>query len=139
MSKVIILIILTAIFWGSAPIVEKIGLSESTPIIGVTVRSIVVSIFLLLYLLIKGNIKSLISLSPKALTMFCLSGVLAGGLGMLTYFGALKLGVTSRVVPLAATYPLVTAFLSVLILGEEVTIPRIAGTVLIVLGVCLVK
>lgn len=95
MSKVIVLIILTAIFWGSAPIVEKIGLSKSTPLVGVTIRSIIVSIFLLLYLMLKGNISSLVKLDPKTLSMFCLSGILAGGLGMLTYFGALKLGATS--------------------------------------------
>ena len=64
---------------------------------------------------------------------------MAGLIGMLTYFFALKKGATSQIVPIAATYPLVTALLSVIILSEHVTVLRLVGTVLIVLGIWLVQ
>jgi transporter family protein len=58
---------------------------------------------------------------------------------MWTYYTALKLEATSRIVPIAASYPLVTAILSALILGEGLTVPRLIGTGLIVSGIWLVK
>jgi uncharacterized membrane protein len=45
----------------------------------------------------------------------------------------------SKIVPIAACYPLVTAMFSVLILKEGVTIQRVIGTTLIVAGIWLVK
>ncbi|NQT06897.1 MAG: EamA family transporter, partial [Candidatus Omnitrophica bacterium] len=60
-------------------------------------------------------------------------------LGMWTYFAALKLGATSKIVPIAAAYPLVTAILSIIILKEGVTIMRFIGTALIIAGIWLVK
>jgi len=65
--------------------------------------------------------------------------MMAGLLGMWTYYTALKMEATSKIVPIAACYPLVTAFLSVLILKEGVTFQRIIGTALIVSGIWLVK
>jgi len=58
---------------------------------------------------------------------------------MLTYYSALKLDLSSRVVPLAATYPLVTSLWAYLFLGESLTPQRIIGTILIVVGILLVK
>jgi len=58
---------------------------------------------------------------------------------MLTYFGALKLGATTKIIPISATYPLVTALLGILILGEQATLLRILGAGLIIGGVWLVK
>ena len=46
---------------------------------------------------------------------------------------------TSKIVPIAACYPLVTALLSVLVLKEGVTLSRVVGTALIVSGIWLVK
>jgi transporter family protein len=64
---------------------------------------------------------------------------MAGILGMWTYYMALKMEATSKVVPIAACYPLVTAFLSVLILNEGLSVSRVIGTALIVAGIWLVK
>jgi transporter family protein len=65
--------------------------------------------------------------------------MMAGLLGMWTYYAALKMEATSKIVPIAASYPLVTALLSVLILREEVTLPRVVGTAFIVIGIWFVK
>jgi len=137
--KIIVLLVLTALMWGTTPILEKLGLGKVDPLVGLTIRSIAIIVLLLGFLIVTGRIKELATVDTKSIVIFSISGTLAGLLGMLTYFEALKLGATSRIVPLAAAYPLVTAFLSVFILGEQITLIRVIGTVLIVLGVWLVK
>jgi transporter family protein len=86
-----------------------------------------------------GKTKEIINTPLKAMILFALSGIIAGLLAMLTYFTALKLGATSRIVPISATYPLVTVILGILILGEQVTLIRIIGTILIIAGIWLVN
>jgi transporter family protein len=135
----ILLLIVTTLLWGATPIIEKVGLRKVDPLIGVTIRSAIVTagLFILTFLLGKG--KSLMEVDGKSLLLFGASGMMAGLLGMWTYYTALKMEATSRIVPIAASYPLVTALLSVLILREGVTLPRIFGTALIVIGIWFVK
>jgi len=92
---------------------------------------------MLTFLLGKG--RELIELDGKSILIFGVSGVMAGLLGMWTYYAALKMEATSKIVPIAACYPLVTALLSVFILKEGITLPRVIGTAMIVSGVWLVK
>jgi transporter family protein len=136
---VVFLLIVTALLWGTTPILEKIGLAKVDPLIGVTVRSIIVTAGLLILTLVLGKGRALFQLDGKSVVFFGASGVMAGLLGMWTYYTALKLEATSRIVPIAASYPLVTALLSALILGEGMTVPRLIGTGLIVSGIWLVK
>jgi transporter family protein len=132
-------LIVTALLWGTTPILEKIGLAKVDPLIGVTVRSIIVTAGLLILTFVLGKGRALFQLDVKSVAFFGASGVMAGLLGMWTYYTALKLEATSRIVPIAASYPLVTALLSALILGEGLTLPRVIGTGLIVSGIWLVK
>ena len=136
---VVFLLIATALLWGSTPILEKIGLARVDPLIGVTIRSAVVTAGLFLLALLMGKGKALVELNGKSLLLFGASGVMAGLLGMWTYYSALRMEATSKVVPIAASYPLVTALLSVLVLKEGVTLHRVVGTALIVSGIWLVK
>ena len=136
---VVLLLAVTTLLWGATPIIEKIGLAKVDPLVGVTVRSTVVTIGLFILLLFMGKGRELIEVSGRNILLFGASGVMAGLLGMWTYYMALRMEATSKIVPIAASYPLVTAFLSVLILREGVTLSRVAGTALIVSGIWLVK
>jgi len=133
------LLAMTAILWGATPILEKIALARVDPLVGVTIRSTIVTIGLLLVTFITGKGKALMSVDGKGLLLFSVSGVMAGILAMWSYYTALKAGATSKIVPIAGCYPLVTALLSVLILREGVTLPRVVGTALIVAGIWFVK
>ncbi len=137
--KILLLLLFTAILWGATPIIEKIGLTRVQPLTAVTIRSIAVIVVLFLFLGFTGKLKETLAVDFKTIVIFSISGILAGLIGMITYFAALRAGATSEIVPIAATYPLVTAILSVLILGEQVTPSRIAGTILIVIGIWLVR
>ena len=133
------LLAITALCWGSTPILEKVGLKEVDPFVGVTVRSMAITAVLLAVAALSGRLRDIFSVDLRTVVIFSSSGILAGLLGMWTYFWALKMGATSRVVPIAASYPLVTALLGMLLLGEQVTLLRFVGIVLIVVGIWLVK
>jgi transporter family protein len=136
---VILLLIFTTLLWGSTPIIEKVALTKVDPLVGVTIRSAVVTagLFILTFLVGKG--KALMEVDGRSFLLFGASGMMAGLLGMWTYYAALKMEATSKIVPIAASYPLVTALLSVLILREEVTLSRVVGTAFIVIGIWFVK
>jgi transporter family protein len=136
---VTVLLVITTILWGATPILEKIGLAKVDPLIAVTIRSTVVTVGLLIITFAMGRGRALLEVDAKGLFLFGASGVMAGILAMWTYYTALKAGATSKIVPISACYPLVTALLSVLILREGVTFSRVMGTALIVSGIWLVK
>jgi transporter family protein len=136
---VVFLLVVTAVLWGATPIMEKIGLAKVDPLIGVTARSTIVTVLLLAVVLVTGKGKDLIHMDGRNILIFGASGVMAGFLGMWTYYIALKMEPTSKIVPIAACYPLVTALLSYLILQEGITLSRAVGTALIVSGIWLVK
>ncbi len=136
---IIFLLFVTALLWGTTPILEKIGLAKVDPLIGNTIRSSIVTAGLLLLTLFLGKGRVLLQVDGKSIFLFGASGIMAGLLGMWTYYTALKMEATSKIVPIAACYPLVTALLSVMILKEGVTLSRIIGTALIVSGIWLVK
>ena len=134
-----VLLILTVICWGMTPVIEKMGLARVDPLTALTIRSLAIALILSVFILSTGRLKELSSVGAKTLLLFTVSGILAGLIGMLTYFGALKIADASRVVPIAASYPLVTLLFSVLLLKEGVSWPRALGTLLIVSGIWLIK
>ncbi len=136
---VIFLLVVTTLLWGATPILEKIGLTKVDPVVGITIRSAVATVSLLVLTLLLGRGRALIEVDGKGFLLFGASGVLAGALGMWAYYAALRMEATSKIVHISASYPLVTALLSVLILREGVTLPRVIGTALIVIGIWFVK
>ena len=136
---VILLLIVTTLLWGFTPILEKVALTKVDPLVGVTIRSALVTTGLFILTFLAGKGKALMEVDGRSFLLFGASGMMAGLLGMWTYYAALKMEATSKIVPIAASYPLVTALLSVLILREEVTLPRVVGTALIVIGIWFVK
>ena len=137
---VVIFLLITVILWGTTPIIEKLGLNTGiSPFMAMTIRSFAVSAVLLVILAVTGKIKEVFAVDAKTIAVFSISGILAGLVGMWTYFYVLQRVATSKIVPISATYPLVAAFLSVVILKEQFSLLRILGTAFIVLGIWLVK
>jgi bacterial/archaeal transporter family protein len=69
-------------------------------------------------------------------------GVLSGAFAscsLLAFFIALGRGEASRVVPVSAAYPLVTAVVAAVALSEQLTPLRITGTVAVVSGVVILS
>jgi len=135
----IFLLFITMILWGSTPLLEKLGLKNVDPLMGIFIRSLAITVVLFVFYLFSGRLIELTKISLKNFSLFAASGIMAGLIGMWTYFYLLKEGMTSKIVPIAASYPLITAILSIIVLGEQVTIQRIIGIILTIIGIILVK
>ena len=135
-----LLSILTAFIWGIAPIFEKIGLSgKIEPYVAVVVRTIPIVLVSFIGLLFMGKVGSLGQLASKDVLFITIGGLLAGFLGQITLYSALKIGQASVVVPIAATYPLVAMTVAVLFLGEPLTWQKVTGVVLVISGVMMLR
>jgi drug/metabolite transporter (DMT)-like permease len=74
-------------------------------------------------------------LTQHGIAWFALTGVLNGGAVLLMY-GALSIAPVSLVAPVVATYPLMTALISAIVLREEpVTLRMVAGAATAVLAI----
>ncbi|MFC1645884.1 EamA family transporter [Candidatus Omnitrophota bacterium] len=133
--------ILSALVWGIVPILEKIGLSKINPDAGLFLRCFGVIIGAAILLIFKFNTLriELSSVSTKTVFFLISGGFLASFVAQLFFYRALKLGEASRVVPVAAAYPLVAFLLALIFLGEKVTITKILGLCFVLLGVALLR
>lgn len=130
-----LLILFTVLVWGMAPILDKMALENANPFQGVVIRSAAIMLVLIVAVLASGKFREIVNTDTRSMLYFSGSGILAGLIGVATYYGALRLGQTSQVVPLASTYPMVAVLLSILFLNEQVTLPRVIGTLFVVLGI----
>jgi len=131
--------ILTAFMWGLAPLLEKLGLAKINPLAGATLRSIGNATFLATVLFTSGNVKELFQVDVKTGILIVLGGLMGGGIGGWTYYKALKYGEVSRVVPIVGSYPLFAFLLSLLLLGEKLTMGKGLGVILVILGIFLLR
>ncbi|MCK5567894.1 MAG: EamA family transporter [Actinomycetia bacterium] len=60
-------------------------------------------------------------------------------IGHFAYYYALRLGETSKVVPIATAYSLITVLAAAIFLSEKITLIKGAGIVLILGGVILLR
>ena len=135
----ILLLFVTMFFWGATPLLEKMGLKEVEPLTGILIRSGTITIVLLVIYLFNGRIHELTKISLKNYSLFAASGIMAGLIAMWTYYYLLKTGMTSKIVPIAAAYPFITAILSIVILGEQVTFQRMIGIGFTIAGIILIQ
>ncbi len=129
-----------AFIWGCAPILEKLGLAKAPVFAGLFFRSMGVVIGTGLLLVFKfGVIKESLVSPPQGWGLLIAGGFLASILGQICFYHALKDGEASLVVPLAASYPLIAFMLGTIFLGEKITLAKLSGMLLVVLGVFFLK
>ena len=139
-NNAFLLALLTALIWGTAPVFEKLGLrGRIDPYLGVVIRTLPIAFIGLAGLLFMGRVGSLFQLDMKSAVFVAIGGFIAGFLGQVVFYSALKSGEASVVVPVAATYPLVALIISILFLGEAVTWQKVAGIGLVVSGIMMLK
>lgn len=135
-KSVFFLWILTLLFWGICPIIEKVGLKEIDPLLGLFIRTTFSFLALGIAVFLTGSFK-VETISLKTVFILFLSGIIGGFLGMLTYFSLLKAKEASQVVPLTSAYPLVSTLFAILFLKESLTFAKALGILLIVSGLFL--
>lgn len=130
--------LLTAAAWGFGGYFEKRGLhlGNLPPQIGITIRTAVA-------LVILGTVsaphwKALATAGPRSLLYMTIGGgVVAGSIGMLCFYTAIKGAPLTRVMPIAFTSPLFGALLALTLGGEPVTLKTLLGMALTVGGIVL--
>jgi len=128
--------LLTAIAWGVGGYFEKKGLhlGNLSPEIGITIRTLVALVILAVVSFPQW--KSVTQAGSKSLLYMIIGGgVVAGVIGMLCYYKAIKGAPLTQVMPIAFTSPLFGALMGILFGGEPLTIKTVAGLLLTVSGI----
>lgn len=130
--------LLTAIAWGVGGFFEKKGLhlGHLSPQVGITLRTAVA--LLVLGCVSASQWKSIGHAGTRALFyMIVGGGIVAGSVGMLSFYAAIKGAPLSRVMPIAFTSPLFGALLGFALGGEAVTVRAVMGIAMTVGGIAL--
>ncbi len=128
--------LLTAIAWGVGGYFEKKGLHQGnlSPQMGITIRTAVALIILLAVSF--SQWKSVTQAGTKALIyMIVGGGVVAGSLGMLCFYTAIKGAPLGKVMPIAFTSPLFGAIMGMIFAGEPMSIKTIVGMLMTIGGI----
>ena len=133
-----ILALITAICWGVGGYFEKQGLKlgNLSPQMGITIRTFVA-------LLILGAVslpqwKTVTQAGSKALLYMIIGGgVVAGAVGMLCYYSAIKGADLGKVMPIAFTSPLFGVLMGLIFSHEPITWKTGVGMVLTIGGIVL--
>ncbi len=133
-----LLALLTAMAWGIGGYFEKKGLhmGNLSPQMGITIRTAVA--LLILGVVSFPDWKTVPQAGPKALLMMVVGGgVVAGSVGMLCYYAAIKGAPLTKVMPIAFTSPFFGALMGIMVGGEPLTWKTVVGTLLTIGGIVL--
>lgn len=135
----LIFALLSAITAAPVSIFGKIGLKGIDANTATAVRSIIMAAFLVFVVLIQGKLNQIPSIisNRKTIVFIVLSGI-AGALSWLFYFMSLNFGKVSQVAPIDKLSVVFAVILSILFLGEKVSIISGLGVGLIAIGAILV-
>jgi transporter family protein len=128
--------LLTAAAWGIGGYFEKKGLHLGglTPQMGITIRTGVALVILAIVSFPQW--KTLPQAGSKSLTLMVIGGgVLAGAVGMLCFYTALKGAPLNRVMPIAFTSPLFGALMGIILGGDPLTLKTGIGMLLTIAGI----
>ena len=130
--------LLTAIAWGVGGYFEKKGLhlGNLSPQMGITIRTGVA--LLILAIVSYPQWKTLPQAGTKALLYMVIGGgVVAGAVGMLCFYTAIKGAPLGKVMPIAFTSPLFGALMGIIFAGEPLTAKTVVGMLMTVGGIVL--
>lgn len=130
--------LLTAIAWGVGGYFEKMGLHRGnlSPEVGITIRTAVA--LAVLSIASFPQWKSVAEAGTQSLLYMVIGGgVVAGSVGMLCFYIAIKGAPLSQVMPIAFTSPLFGALMGILMAGEPVTTKTVVGMLMTIGGIIL--
>ena len=134
---VIIISIFGMICWGIAPIFLKLGINNINPLYALVFRTIVAAGLVSGWMLFTGGYNHIKAIPFNAALLLTCEAILAALIGDLAYYAAIKKGDVSMVSVIMASSPLVTMICATIFLGEHITLLRILGASLVVVGIVL--
>lgn len=132
----VIFLLLAILGWGMGAFFDKACLKHMDPSGAFYVRSLfMIILFVPLVLWKYAQTKQALLGSDKLGPIFVISSVVVSMGGVFFYLKALDGGAATRIVPLSSTYPFVTFAMAVLFLGENITLNKMIGTLLLSGGI----
>lgn len=125
--------VLSAIFAALTAIFAKVGMANVNSNLATAIRTVVVLIMIWSIVLFRSETKGILTLSKQNIIFLVISGV-ATGLSWMFYFKALKMADVSQVAPIDKLSLALTIILSVIFLGESLTLKTAIGALLIIGG-----
>jgi transporter family protein len=125
--------LLSALFAALTAIFAKIGIKGVDTDLATAIRTVIILILAWAIALFKGTHGGISTLTKTNWTFLILSGC-ATGLSWICYFRALQLGKVSQVAPVDKLSVALAIALSVLFLGEPLTLKNAIGALLIIGG-----
>jgi bacterial/archaeal transporter family protein len=126
----------SAVFAGLTSVFGKLGVSNVDSNVVTAVRTILMTLVVLLIVAMQGNFGQIWRFSSPSWGFVILSAV-AGALSWLAFFKALQLGQVSQVAPIDRLSLVFALLLAVLFLGEKLTLVKFFGVALMVIGAIL--
>jgi transporter family protein len=124
--------------WGIAPIFAKMALKNLNPVVGLIFRTLFAAGVIACWSLASGSLYKIKGVSIYTWILIAIEAVLATLVGDLAYFAAIKKGDVSLVTIIMSSSPLVTLIFACIFLGEKITLTRIIGAILVIIGVILI-
>lgn len=130
-------VVLTIIFWGITPVIDKIAAVNCDASVAVLIRSLTVAVASLLLVTFNQTWSLVGQTSGKAIACLIAGGFFAGFAAIFTYMRAMQeVGDAGKVaVMTTSTAPFVAMALTILLLKEPVTSGKIIGTILVSAGI----
>jgi transporter family protein len=125
--------LLSAVFAALTAVLAKVGIKGVSSDLATAVRTVVILLVAWGIVLARGSAADVYALTPRNWLFLGLSGV-ATGLSWIFYFKALQLGKVSQVAPVDKLSVAIAIVLSVLFLGETLTLKAALGAALIIGG-----
>lgn len=129
----IIFSILSSIFAALMAVFIKLGLKGVNPILSLSLRTFIVSIFCLISIFINKSYKEITNLTYKNILWVGLASIVTF-LTWLFYYLAVSKGEVHKVMAIDRLSIVLTVILSVIILHEKITIYSIIGIIIMILG-----
>ena len=125
--------LLSAFFAALTAIFAKIGIKGVDTDLATAIRTVVILILAWGIAFFRGGAATMHMLTRQNIVFLCLSG-LATGLSWIFYFRALQMGKVSQVAPVDKMSVAIAIILSVVFLGEPLTLKTALGALLIIGG-----
>jgi transporter family protein len=113
--------LLSALFASLTAIFAKVGIAGVNSNLATAIRTIIILFVVWGIVLARGETKGIATLSKQNIFFLIISGI-ATGLSWIFYFKALQVGKVSQVAPVDKLSVALTIILSVIFLGEALTI-----------------
>jgi transporter family protein len=131
--------LITAICWGVGGYFEKKGLhlGNLSPTMGITIRTAVALV--ILGIVSYPQWKTIPQAGSKSLLYMIIGGgIVAGAVGMLCFYTAIKGAPLNKVMPIAFTSPLFGALMGLAFGGEPLTVKTAVGIAMTIGGIVLI-